>query len=184
MMQNLLHYKTKDVQSEASHDQLEFFTEWYNVAIYELAFTPYFNEDPKELAGLLTKLDSTYSTGKFDYKGKQITLNDAEDVLAESRDPAELKAAWEGWHGVATVMKPDYARFAARANLFQVRHHSTVGFVRRPAVACVGALRGSDVEAGAPRPLSAPGRGGTPGRGVCAPPGGGGKRGAAPRPGQ
>jgi uncharacterized protein (TIGR02147 family) len=54
MMQNLLHYKTKDVQSEASHDQLEFFTEWYNVAIYELAFTPYFNDDPKELAGLLT----------------------------------------------------------------------------------------------------------------------------------
>jgi uncharacterized protein (TIGR02147 family) len=33
---------------------LEFFTEWYNVAIYELAFTPYFNDDPKELAGLLT----------------------------------------------------------------------------------------------------------------------------------
>jgi peptidyl-dipeptidase A len=69
-----------------------------------------------ELAGLLTKLDSTYSTGKFDYKGKQITLNDAEDVLAESRDPAELKAAWEGWHGVAKVMKPDYARFAALSN--------------------------------------------------------------------
>ncbi|HYX38534.1 MAG TPA: TIGR02147 family protein [Oligoflexus sp.] len=54
LMQNLLHYKNKDVQSEESHDQLEFFTEWFNVAIYELALTPYFTEDPKELAGLLT----------------------------------------------------------------------------------------------------------------------------------
>jgi peptidyl-dipeptidase A len=70
----------------------------------------------EELAGLVTKLDSTYSSGKFTFKGKQITLNDAEDVLAKSRDPSELKAAWEGWHGVATVMKPDYARFAALSN--------------------------------------------------------------------
>jgi len=69
-----------------------------------------------ELAGLVTKLDSTYSSGKFSYKGKPITLNDAEDVLAESRDPAELKAAWEGWHGTAKVMKGDYAKFAALSN--------------------------------------------------------------------
>src|SRR6476661_8661391 len=34
-----------------------------------------------ELAKLLTKLDSTYSTGKFTYKGKTLTLNDAEDIL-------------------------------------------------------------------------------------------------------
>ncbi|WP_176736891.1 TIGR02147 family protein [Oligoflexus tunisiensis] len=54
LMQNLLHYKTKEVHSEASHDQLEFFTEWFNVAIYELAFTPYFTEEPKDLAALLT----------------------------------------------------------------------------------------------------------------------------------
>jgi len=54
LMQNLLHYKNKDVHSEESHDQLEFFTEWFNVAIYELAFTPYFTDDPKDLAGLLT----------------------------------------------------------------------------------------------------------------------------------
>jgi uncharacterized protein (TIGR02147 family) len=54
LMQNLLHYKNKDVHSDESHDQLEFFTEWFNVAIYELALTPYFSEDPKELAGLVT----------------------------------------------------------------------------------------------------------------------------------
>jgi peptidyl-dipeptidase A len=70
----------------------------------------------EELANLLTKLDSTYSTGKFDYKGKKITLNDAEDVLADSRDPAELKAAWEGWHSIAPAMRQDYARFVALSN--------------------------------------------------------------------
>jgi peptidyl-dipeptidase A len=69
-----------------------------------------------ELAKLLTKLDSTYSTGKFSYKGKTLTLNDAEDILRESRDPAELKAVWEGWHSISPVMKPDYARFAELSN--------------------------------------------------------------------
>lgn len=70
----------------------------------------------EELAGLVTKLDSTYSSGKFAFKGKTLTLNDAEDVMAKSRDPAELRAAWEGWHGVAKVMRPDYARFAQLSN--------------------------------------------------------------------
>src|SRR3990167_3522478 len=70
----------------------------------------------EELAGLVTKLDSTYSSGKFAYKGKQITLNDAEDVMMTSRDPAELKAVWEGWHSVSPVMRADYAKFAALSN--------------------------------------------------------------------
>ena len=84
--------------------------------LYAVAPAPNRPGAAEELAGLLTKLDSTYSTGKFAYKGKTITLNDAEDVLAQSRDPAELKAAWEGWHDTARVMKPDYAKFAALSN--------------------------------------------------------------------
>ena len=69
-----------------------------------------------ELANLATKLDSTYSTGKFTYKGKTLTLNDAEDLMASSRDPAELKALWEGWHSIAPPMRDDYAKLAALAN--------------------------------------------------------------------
>ncbi len=69
-----------------------------------------------EMATLATKLDSIYSSGKFDFNGKQITLNDAEDVLAESRDPAQLRAAWEGWHSISPVMKSDYARLVALEN--------------------------------------------------------------------
>ncbi|MFN3520929.1 MAG: M2 family metallopeptidase [Phenylobacterium sp.] len=69
-----------------------------------------------ELATLASKLDSTYSTGKFTYAGKTLTLNDAEDILASSRDPAELKAVWEGWRTVSPVMTQDYARLVALAN--------------------------------------------------------------------
>lgn len=69
-----------------------------------------------ELATLSSKLDSTYSTGKFTYDGKTLTLNDAEDVLAASRDPAALKAVWEGWRTVSPVMRDDYAKLVALAN--------------------------------------------------------------------
>ncbi|WP_332765015.1 M2 family metallopeptidase [Phenylobacterium sp.] len=69
-----------------------------------------------ELATLSTKLDSTYSSGKFQHGGKTLTLNDAEDILGASRDPAELKAVWEGWHSISPVMRPDYAKLAALSN--------------------------------------------------------------------
>ena len=69
-----------------------------------------------ELATLTTRMDSTYSSGKFQHKGKTLTLNDAEDILADSRDPAELKAVWEGWHSIAKPIKPDDVKFAALSN--------------------------------------------------------------------
>jgi peptidyl-dipeptidase A len=69
-----------------------------------------------EVAELTTKLDSIYSTGKFAYGGKALTLNDAEDILAHSRDPAELKAIWEGWRSVSPVMKGDYAKLTGLVN--------------------------------------------------------------------
>ncbi|MDP3853466.1 M2 family metallopeptidase [Phenylobacterium sp.] len=69
-----------------------------------------------ELATLTTKLDSTYSSGKFQHNGKTLTLNDAEDIMSKSRDPAELKAVWEGWHSISPVMRPDYAKLAALSN--------------------------------------------------------------------
>lgn len=84
--------------------------------LYAVAPAPNRPGAAEELATLLTRLDSTYSTGKFDHKGKTITLNDAEDVLRSSRDPAELKAVWEGWHSIAPAMKADYVRFAALSN--------------------------------------------------------------------
>jgi peptidyl-dipeptidase A len=69
-----------------------------------------------ELAQIGTRLDSTYSTGKFSYKGKVYTLNDAERVMATSRDPVLLKAMWEGWRTVSPAMKADYARLTELSN--------------------------------------------------------------------
>jgi len=69
-----------------------------------------------ELATIATRLDSTFSSGKFQHNGKTINLNDAEEILAESRDPAELKAVWEGWHSVAPQMRADYAKLAQLSN--------------------------------------------------------------------
>jgi peptidyl-dipeptidase A len=69
-----------------------------------------------EVASLTTKLDSIYSTGKFADGGKTLTLNDAEEVMAKSRDPAELKAVWEGWRTVSPVMRDDYAKLTDLVN--------------------------------------------------------------------
>jgi peptidyl-dipeptidase A len=69
-----------------------------------------------ELATLASGLDSAYSTGKFTHAGKTLTLNDAEDIMASSRDPAELKAVWEGWRTVSPAMRDDYAKLVALAN--------------------------------------------------------------------
>ncbi|HYD28021.1 M2 family metallopeptidase [Brevundimonas sp.] len=69
-----------------------------------------------ELAEITTRLDSTYATGKFEFKGRQITLDDATILMAESRDPAELKALYEGWRTVSPVMADDYARMVEIAN--------------------------------------------------------------------
>jgi len=69
-----------------------------------------------ELAEITTRLDSTYSVGKFEFKGRQITLDDANVLIAESRDPAETKALYEGWRTISPVMAPDYARMVEIAN--------------------------------------------------------------------
>lgn len=70
----------------------------------------------KELAEIMTKLDSAYGTGQFEYKGKSITLGEASDIIATSNDPEELKAVWEGWRTISPQMKSDYAEMVTIIN--------------------------------------------------------------------
>jgi peptidyl-dipeptidase A len=70
----------------------------------------------QEMAGLSVKISSIYSTGKFTYRDKTLTLDDIEDVMRSSRDPAELKTLWEGWHAISPAMRTDYARLISLAN--------------------------------------------------------------------
>ncbi len=78
----------------------------------------------KELAEIMTRLNSTYGKGKFAFKSDDpqfaelyekypdgvLPLGALSDIIARSRNPEELKAAWETWRKVSPPMKKDYAR--------------------------------------------------------------------------
>src|SRR5690606_1330126 len=83
-------------------------------------------------AAVLAEMDATYgkskacdpAPGAAAAKGARATsaprcrdLLKLEDVLAKSRDPRELLAAWRGWHDAAGhAIKPLFERFVPLAN--------------------------------------------------------------------
>lgn len=72
-----------------------------------------------ELTKITVSMEGDYGRGKFcppDENGKCYSLGDLEKILATSRDPAQLKKAWLGWHAVAPQYRPRYARFVELAN--------------------------------------------------------------------
>ena len=69
-----------------------------------------------ELAQITTRLDSTYATGTFNYKGEDLNLDQLSTIIETSRDPEELQAVWEGWRTVSPVMRDEYARMVEIAN--------------------------------------------------------------------
>lgn len=70
----------------------------------------------KELSEIMTSLNAAYGTGKFEYQGEMISLTEASDIIAESDDPEELQAIWEGWRTISPPMKDDYARMVEIVN--------------------------------------------------------------------
>jgi len=70
----------------------------------------------EELSNITTGLDAAYGTGTFNYKGKDLTLDELSTIIETSRNPEELKAVWEGWRTVSPAMKDDYARMVEIAN--------------------------------------------------------------------
>ena len=52
-----------------------------------------------------------------------MTLEEASQIIAESRDPSLIKAAWEGWHDISPVMKPDYVRMVEIGNFALAAWH-------------------------------------------------------------
>ena len=72
-----------------------------------------------ELATLYAKLGSLYGKGKWcgsDGKQRCRDLQELSDVLAKSRDAADLRDAWVGWHSIGKPMRPLYERFVELAN--------------------------------------------------------------------
>lgn len=71
----------------------------------------------QELSDIRARLNSAYSTAKFPYNGKSLTLDDMEDILRTSRDPNETRVLWEGWRSVSSPqMKGDYTKLVMLAN--------------------------------------------------------------------
>ncbi|HSN91957.1 MAG TPA: M2 family metallopeptidase [Anaeromyxobacteraceae bacterium] len=81
-----------------------------------------------ELAGIAARLEGIYGKGKvcgpLRSPGKDAPaaragcrdLQDLEEILATSRDPETLLAAWKGWHGISREMRPLYRRLAELSN--------------------------------------------------------------------
>ena len=72
-----------------------------------------------ELTKIAASMEGAYGKGKFCPEGPQgkcLALGEMEKVMAESRDPEELKRAWAGWHTVSPPYRRDYARFVELAN--------------------------------------------------------------------
>ena len=71
-----------------------------------------------ELAELAARMESLYGKGRHcPGDGKPCRdLDQLADVLAESRDPEQLRDAWEGWHAVGKQLRPLYARYVTLAN--------------------------------------------------------------------
>jgi peptidyl-dipeptidase A len=69
-----------------------------------------------ELAAVNTRMSSRYSTGKIDYDGRQVALDELETLMGTEHDPAKLEEMWTKWHAVAAPMAADYARMVEIAN--------------------------------------------------------------------
>jgi peptidyl-dipeptidase A len=73
----------------------------------------------EELTKITVSMESDYGKGKFcpdGEKGKCLSLGDLETILAENRNPEELKKVWLGWHRVSPPYRQRYARFVELAN--------------------------------------------------------------------
>jgi peptidyl-dipeptidase A len=75
---------------------------------------------PAELARILASLEPAYGRGKWCKDATRaescLDVNQITNVMAASRNPAELRQVWEGWHAIAPPMRSDYARFVDLAN--------------------------------------------------------------------
>jgi peptidyl-dipeptidase A len=72
-----------------------------------------------ELSKIAVSLDSEYGKGTWcpdDKKENCKQLPDIEKILATSRDPKELLAAWQGWHAIAPPMRKRYTRLVELGN--------------------------------------------------------------------
>lgn len=72
-----------------------------------------------ELSKIAASLQGDYGKGKWcpeGAQGKCLSLNEMENIMAQSHDPEEMKRVWIGWHAIAPPMRERYTRMVALAN--------------------------------------------------------------------
>ncbi len=88
--------------------------------LLKLSLTAPAPKDPalrKEMTKIGTSLDADYGKGKYCRKPDDcLDITAIESIMAESRDPQELKDLWVGWHKVGAPMRDRYARFVELSN--------------------------------------------------------------------
>ena len=67
---------------------------------------------------LESQLEATYGKAKYCPKGPESckNLDQLSEIIAKSRNYAELTEAWKGWHDVGASMRSDYTEFVGLAN--------------------------------------------------------------------
>ena len=72
-----------------------------------------------ELTKIAASMEGDYGKGKYcpdGDKGKCLQIGDMEQIMANSRDPEELKKIWLGWHQVSPPYRKNYVRFVELSN--------------------------------------------------------------------
>jgi peptidyl-dipeptidase A len=70
-----------------------------------------------ELAKISSELNGLYGKGKYCFAdGKCLTQPELSSLMADSRDPAALLEAWQGWREIAKPMRPLFQREVELAN--------------------------------------------------------------------
>jgi peptidyl-dipeptidase A len=71
-----------------------------------------------ELAAITSKMEGMYGAAKYCPSGPESCKDQTQltDIMAHSRNYAELTDAWTGWHSTARPIRKDYVRFVELAN--------------------------------------------------------------------
>jgi len=80
--------------------------------------TPSNPREGEELTRIAASMEGTYGKGKWCPPGKDkcLDLEDLTRLMAESRDPKQLRDAWVGWHAIARPIRKDFVRYVELAN--------------------------------------------------------------------
>ncbi len=80
--------------------------------------TPADPHQSAEITEIASRMEGTYGKGKWCPPGKDkcLDIEDLTRLMATSRDPKELRDAWEGWHLIARPMRKDFVRFVELSN--------------------------------------------------------------------